>query len=119
MKMFEQTRKAILLEAEKHYSDVLVLAKDTIAEGDTVWRFIVVSSDFPEDSTWDEAFCLELRETLNTGQILNTVEDVLVLVQPVSRAAFDREGGDITKVTDPDYGPDNTGNLDIGASAPR
>lgn len=92
-------------QAKKFYPDAKILAKDiSIESEDSIWRFILVSEKFAENAPWDDELYLELRNQLNSeDDILKSVEGVFILVQPVSKLAFERENGDIDKVTNNRY----------------
>lgn len=113
----EKLLKEICDEARHFYPDAIVLPKDTYEKGDTVVRVVLVSSSFDEDAPWDSKLALEVRERVNQNKLLNRYSDILIAIQPVSKSAYDREDGDIAKITDENYKNSTGESLPLGASS--
>lgn len=104
-------------EARHFYPDAIARPKDTYEKGDAVVRVVLVSSSFEEDAPWDSRLALEVRERVNQNKLLNKYSEILIAIQPVSKSAYDREDGDIAKITDENYKNGSGESLPLGASS--
>lgn len=104
-------------EARRFYPDAIVLQKDNYEEDDAVVRIVLVSSDFDEDAPWDGKLALKVRERINQNELLNRYSEILIAIQPVSKSAYDREDGNIAKITDEKYKQSTGGSFPVGAAS--